>query len=153
MNELVSLVDLPPTLLLDAAGISVPKEMQGNSVLPLVRRESAVWPQEVLIQIGEEELGRAIRTNRWKYGVSAPQKDVLQEPSSTRYEESYLYDLQADPSELTNLIGMDSFEQVTVELRERLKLRIAESGEEVPHIEPAAAKASGQRRTEVRRKG
>lgn len=37
ITELVSLLDLPPTLL-DAAGIGVPEAMQGRSLLPLVQR-------------------------------------------------------------------------------------------------------------------
>ena len=36
LQELVSLVDLPPTLL-EAAGLEVPAEMQGRSIMPLVR--------------------------------------------------------------------------------------------------------------------
>ena len=47
IDALVSLVDLPPTLL-DAAGIPVPPEMQGRSILPLVHRDVQDWPEEVL---------------------------------------------------------------------------------------------------------
>src|SRR5690606_23034449 len=52
INELISSLDLPPTLL-DAAGIAVPDDMQGRSILPMVRREHREWPQQVLIQISE----------------------------------------------------------------------------------------------------
>ena len=44
LQQLISLVDLPPTLL-DAAGIPVPKEMQGRSILPLTRGETEGWPE------------------------------------------------------------------------------------------------------------
>ena len=35
IRQLVSIVDLPPTLL-DAAGLSIPDVMQGRSILPLL---------------------------------------------------------------------------------------------------------------------
>ena len=66
VREIVSLVDLPPTLL-DAAGLDVPEQMQGRSVVPLVSRQSSDWPQDALIQISETQVGRAVRTQRWKY--------------------------------------------------------------------------------------
>ncbi|MGQ9699453.1 MAG: sulfatase-like hydrolase/transferase, partial [Armatimonadota bacterium] len=65
VDELVSLVDLPPTLL-QAAGLIVPGSMQGRSILPLRNGERDGWPEEVYIQISEAEVGRAIRTHRWK---------------------------------------------------------------------------------------
>ena len=32
------------------------------------------WPDDVFIQISEAQVGRALRTKRWKYGVDAPDK-------------------------------------------------------------------------------
>ncbi|WP_248924398.1 sulfatase-like hydrolase/transferase [Paenibacillus hamazuiensis] len=145
VRELVSLVDMPPTLL-EAADIAVPSHMQGRSVVPLLRGDKADWPQEVFVQISESEVGRAIRTRRWKYGVTAPDRDPIKDPGSERYVEQYLYDLHADPYELTNLIGMESHAAVAEKLRERLIRRMTESGEVAPVIEPAPAKASGQRK-------
>ena len=55
LQQLVSLVDLPPTLL-DAAGIPVPEEMQGRSILPLTRGETDGWPEEVFVQISESQV-------------------------------------------------------------------------------------------------
>ncbi|HEY66401.1 MAG TPA: sulfatase-like hydrolase/transferase [Caldilineae bacterium] len=145
IRELVSLVDLPPTLL-DAAGIPVPECMQGRSILPLVRGEAIDWPREVFIQISESQVGRAIRTHRWKYGVTAPDKDGWRDPGAERYVEEYLYDLEADPYELTNLIGLESHREVATRLRERLVQRMEEAGEPAPVIEPAPTRPSGQRR-------
>ena len=74
LPQLVSLIDLPPTLL-DAAGLSVPEAMQGRSILPLLRGEAEAaesWPEEMFVQISEAQVGRAVRTHRWKYGVDAP---------------------------------------------------------------------------------
>ena len=139
IRDLVSLLDLPPTLL-DAAGIPVPQEMQGHSLLPLLNRQNEAWPEEVLVQISESELGRAVRTHRWKYGVTAPEKDAWNDSRSDNYVEAYLYDLQADPYELTNLAGLRSHDEVAKVMRERLIRRMVAAGEEAPNIEPAEAR-------------
>ncbi|WP_274651167.1 sulfatase-like hydrolase/transferase [Paenibacillus humicola] len=147
VTELVSLVDLPPTLL-DAAGIAVPAHMQGRSVLRLLKGEEAAWPEEVFVQISESQLGRAIRTRRWKYSVKAPDADGRTEAGAARYAEEFLYDLDADPYELTNLAGLDSHRAVADRLRERLVRRMTEAGERTPVIEPAAPRKSGQRKVD-----
>ncbi|CAG7648007.1 Ulvan-active sulfatase [Paenibacillus solanacearum] len=133
VSELVSLIDLPPTLL-DAAGIPVPEHMQGSSIMPLLRGERDDWPDDVFIQISESQVGRAIRTARWKYGVTAPDKDGYGHTGSDRYVEQYLYDLQADPHELTNLIGLEAYEGVAQVQGERLARRMTEAGEAAPDI-------------------
>lgn len=144
ITELISLVDVAPTLL-DAAGIPVPEHMQGRSAVPLVRRQNAEWPGEVFVQISESQVGRAIRTKRWKYAVSAPDRDPIRDASSEKYVEAFLYDLHADPYELTNLIGYESHRAVADRLRDRLIRRMKEAGEAEPVIVEAAPKPSKQR--------
>lgn len=143
LRKLVSLVDLPPTLL-DAVGLPVPSHMQGRSVMPLLRRSPTEWPDEVFIQISESQVGRAVRTERWKYGVVAPHKDGSQDSASLRYVEAYLYDLLADPYELNNLIGRESHREVSRVLRERLQRRMVAAGEVVAEIEQAPTRAGHQ---------
>lgn len=146
ISELVSLVDLPPTLL-DGAGLPVPEHMQGRSLLPLVRGEVVDWPQEVFVQISESQVGRALRTQRWKYCVDAPGADGNVDAAADSYVEQYLYDLQVDPYELTNLIGFESHRKVADVLRTRLIRRMVAAGETEPAIEPApVVRAQGQRR-------
>ena len=148
-KELVSLVDLPPTLL-GAAGLPVPGEMQGRSLLPLLRGERAGWPEEVFVQISESQVGRAVRTRRWKYGVDAPGRSGRDDSGSDRYVEQYLYDLEADPYELRNLAGLRSHEAVAAAMRERLIRRMLEAGEEAPD---RTGSCSGERATpRVRRR-
>jgi arylsulfatase A-like enzyme len=145
LRQLTSLIDLAPTLL-DAAGLPVPAAMQGRSLLPLLRGGGAAWPEEVFIQISDAELGRAVRTSRWKYGVTARGLDPKTEAWGGHLVESYLYDLLADPAELTNLIGYQSHHAVSARLRRRLLARMAEAGELLPEIEPAPPRFSDQRR-------
>ncbi|MBI3911678.1 MAG: sulfatase-like hydrolase/transferase [Armatimonadetes bacterium] len=145
VQELVSLIDLPPTLL-DAAGLPIPEEMQGRSILPLVRGQREGWPEEVFIQVSESQVGRAVRTRRWKYAVTAPDGRGGEDPASDHYVEDYLYDLQADPYELTNLIGLQSHQEVAAVMRERLIRRMVAAGEAAPTIAPAPTRPGGQRR-------
>ena len=142
LEELVSLVDLPPTLL-EAAGIETPASMQGRSILPILRGNQNDWQEEVFIQISESQTGRAVRTARWKYGVDAPEAEG---PSADRYVEQYLYDLRADPYELNNLVGLESHSSVCQFLSKRLIRRMSEAEESIPHIEPADVIPSGQYR-------
>lgn len=144
IDRLVSLVDLPPTLL-DSAGIPVPEEMEGNSVLPLLRNSNAPWQDDVFVQISESQVGRAVRTGRWKYGVVAPGVPGSQS-SAERYEEQFLYDLDHDPYELNNLVGLDSHRETADVLKERLIARTKRAGESVPQIENAEPRPGGQKR-------
>jgi arylsulfatase A-like enzyme len=145
VTEVVSLIDLPPTLL-DAAGIDVPAEMQGRSILPLVRGEAEDWPEEAFIQVSEAQVGRAVRTQRWKYGVDAPEKHGGKDAGSDTYVEQVLYDLQVDPYELTNLIHSEAHQIVRDVMRERLIRRMTQAGEAAPEIVRAETKRSGQRK-------
>jgi len=148
IRELISLVDFPPTLL-DSAGIEVPAHMQGRSIMPLVRREQTDWPQEVFLQVSDSQVGRAIRTSRWKYSVHAPQWGGREVSGSESYIEEFLYDLQADPYELTNLAGMDSYRAVADDLKRRLISRMVQAGERAPSIESAPPRESDQRRVSI----
>lgn len=145
IRQLVSLIDLPPTLL-DAAGIRVPDHMQGRSILPLLNGKGSDWSEEVFVQISEAQLGRAIRTKRWKYCVDAADYDPIKDSGAMRYTEQYLYDLEADPYELTNLIGIEGHAETSAVLRERLIGRMVAAGESAPEIIPAPIRPSGQRR-------
>lgn len=119
-HEAASLVDFMPSLL-DSAGIAIPDEVEGRSLLPLTRNETANWPQETFIQYGDGNMppGRAIRTNRWKYAVSAGDEYASQ-ANAPVYAEEFLYDLQNDPYELRNIIHLDSHAPICNDLRARL---------------------------------
>ncbi len=133
IREFVSLIDLPPTLLA-AAGLDVPGQMQGRAIEPLIRGENEGWPAEVFVQISEAQVGRCIRTERWKYSVAAPDKNPVQDPGSDRYVEEFLYDLQSDPYELCNLINSKAHAELCGRMRQRLVDRMVAAGETAPEI-------------------
>ena len=134
ITELVSLIDLPVTLL-DCAGIKKPEDFQGNSLKSLADGTSKGWDDCVFIQISESEVGRAIRTDQWKYAVAAD-ADGWSCPGADVYYEQYLFDLEHDPAECCNLAGDPAFEPARRVLREKLLLCMERAGEKRPEIRP-----------------
>lgn len=147
VRALFSTPDIAPTLI-DAAGLEVPAAMEGRSILPVVRDARADWRDDLLIQISETETGRALRTQRWKYGVTADYDHAA--PGAASYREAWLYDLEADPWEMVNLIGMDAFEPVVADLRARLLDWIRRIEGVRPEIVPAPAQWARQLRLDKR---
>lgn len=133
INELVNLIDLPPTVLA-VAGVEKPAIIRGRPLQELVEGKAENWPEEVFLQISESQVGRAVRTKKWKYSVRAPGKSGVTDSSSDVYVEDVLYDLENDPHEQNNLVRDPSFANVRKELSEILKKRMAEIGENIPKI-------------------
>jgi arylsulfatase A-like enzyme len=141
VDRLVSLVDVPPTILA-AAGIQAPRPMQGKSLMDLARGREAGWRNEIFVQMRTEALQRAIRTDRYKYCIFDPNSRDQSAPHSQDYVERYLYDLRSDPHEHVNLIGRPQYRKIADELGQRLiarmNLKTAVGG--LPNIStPAAA--------------
>jgi uncharacterized sulfatase len=133
--ELVSLIDLPPTIL-RAGGVTAPPTMRGRPLQELLVGAED-WPQEVFLQISESQVGRAIRTARWKYSVRAPSADLRDgwnRPASDLYVEEYLYDLETDPYERTNLVTAPAYAETRAALADKLKRRMVQAGEQAPQI-------------------
>lgn len=136
VSQLVSTVDLPATLLA-ASGAEPPAGMQGKSLMNLVRGETSGWRNEVYIQMREEALGRALRTEEWKYCVFDPTVTNPAQPWSEHYQERHLYNLREDPNEIVNLAGRTDTKEISADLRAKLIARIVENGEPKPTITPA----------------
>jgi arylsulfatase A-like enzyme len=120
-HELVSLIDLMPTFL-DVAGVSVPEDVAGRSLCPLL--EGREWdPREaVFAEYHGDEMGfysqRMVRTDRYKYVFNAPDVDEL-------------YDLEADPHELQNLVDHPDYRAVRDRLRRLLTEWMAERSDPI----------------------
>lgn len=137
ISELVSLVDLAPSLLA-AAGVAVPESMQGHSVLPLLDRRTGGWRNEVYFEMSEFMTARGLRTPQYTYAAAAPKRAGWQPvPASDQYVEYMLYDLFADPHQHVNLAGNRCCAAVSRELRQRLAERIFEAGGVRSIVEPA----------------
>src|SRR5262249_25477188 len=72
LDQLVLNIDIAPTLL-ELAGASVPKTIQGRSLLPLFKDTKASWRNSFLTEYFQEKqyprtpTWQAVRTDRWKY--------------------------------------------------------------------------------------
>ena len=131
-NELVQNIDYAPTLL-NIAGVEVPKEMVGASLLPLLKGEKVDWRKSVYYQfydypsVGRTRKHYGIRDNRYKlihwYG-EGKQKD-----KDIDYWE--LYDLKKDPTEVNNVYDNPKYKKV----QERLFYELQKKREEIHAIE------------------
>ncbi len=135
IDNLVSLIDLPPAIL-NMAGICPPEYMSGRPVQELIRGDAEDWPEEVFIQISESQVGRAVRTHRWKYSVCAPDRDPVKYSSSKVYVEDFLYDLKNDPHERFNLVTDPVYSEIRKKMSGILKRKMIEAGEKIPDIVP-----------------
>ena len=124
----MQLTDLAPTLC-DAAGVDGPDGHQGRSAL-------GELADEAFVQVSESTFGRAVRTKRWKYGVTAPDAAPT-DRYAARFVEAHLYDLVSDPYELVNLVGLDEYRPVRDEMKARLVRRMLAAGEPPPAVEDA----------------
>jgi N-acetylglucosamine-6-sulfatase len=129
-HELVICQDIAPTLLTLAGGKPGP-QIQGRSLLPLfaagAKRVRAGWRRSILCEYWAEQamswlVGmsyKAVRTDRYKYihWVNRGRAGELDE----------LYDLDADPYELTNLNGRRSAAAVRNRLRGELRKLVGEA--------------------------
>ncbi len=137
VDELVDLMDLPPTLM-QAADVDVPETMRGRPLQELTAGTARDWRQEHFFQLSETVLGRGVRTARWKYSVAheGDPSAAWAQPDATVYTEDFLYDLQADPAEQHNLVTYPGLAEVRAELAERLTARMVQAGETEPRILP-----------------
>ena len=126
-DKIVSLVDLPPTLL-SIARIEIPECYQGNEILNKNNYECA------FIQISETQCGRAIRTKDFTYSVTSP---FALSSSSKIYFEDYLYDNRNDNSQKNNLIKSNEYRQIRKNLNKLMKEQIKKIEGKSPIILPA----------------
>ena len=114
-EPLVMNIDIAPTLL-ELGGASIPKTIQGKSLLPLIKDPKIPWRKSFLTEYFLEKqtlrvpTWQAVRTDRWKY---------IQYAGVEGMDE--LYDLQSDPYELKNLIKNSAAQGKLKELQAELE--------------------------------
>jgi len=121
-SDLATNLDLLPTLVTAAGG-----DDPGLDGRPL--QTDAGAPDEVLIQISESQIGRALRTPTHTYAARVPSRNPLaghRRPGADRYVGSHLYDNTADPHQRRNLIDDPAHAALRRSLAARLAERIGE---------------------------
>ena len=130
-SRLVSLLDLSATIL-DAADVTIPQSFRGFSLAEDSKRDN------VYIEISESQCGRAIRTEKYTYSVSAltPVSGMTRK-SVKYYFEDYLYDNEKDPYQRNNLVKNIKYKGIRESLRKQLAEELGKAGEKNFRILPA----------------
>jgi len=133
-TDLVALIDIAPTVL-DLTNTSSVPEMHGRSMRQLLKKANEgeamePWRQEVFLEnmmmIQNYPRVESVRTHKFKYlryfdkkndGPYEVAIDNSIKGEKPIYEE--LYDLEADPDEVTNLIGLAEYQNVADQLRRK----------------------------------
>ncbi len=126
LREMVLNIDIAPTVL-DLAGVKISSQIQGRSIVPLIRGNSAGWRKDWYYAFYEFPGPNMVPKNR---GVRTERYKLIEyyEEIPKEYE---LYDLQEDPKELHNLYGDPRYRDLTEKLMERLnELRKETSADE-----------------------
>ena len=114
--ELTQNIDFGPTFL-DLAGIRIPEQMQGVSLLPLLEgRTLQPWRDAIYYHYYESH---AVHNVPAHYGVRTERYKLIYyyEPENRYWE---LYDLGRDPHEMKSLAGDPAYADIEARLRKRL---------------------------------
>ncbi len=114
--QLVQNIDYTPTFL-DLAGLPIPEDIQGVSLLPLLKGENpSDWRKSLYYHYYEYPAEHAVRRH---YGVRTERYKLMHFYQDIDAWE--LYDLQEDPTEMHNLYGQPGTEELTKELKAELE--------------------------------
>lgn len=104
--------------------------MQGHSLVPLLKGEEVPnWCTEWLHEYYDERFAaksRGVRTEKYK---------LIQYYWAEKPEEFKLYDLEADPGELTNLYGDERYAKFFEQLKGRIGELRLETGDDGLHVD------------------
>ena len=109
-DALVELVDIYPTLC-DACQLPIPEQLEGLSMVPVIREPTTPWKSVVFSKTGKEYGKQSIRTQRYRYSEFV--KSTL-----PRRE---LYDHNTDPDEKVNIADLPENSTLVSHLSERLR--------------------------------
>lgn len=115
-TDIVSNLDFAPTFL-EAAGLPVPAEAQGKSLVPVLKGQTpADWRKSFYYHYYEYPGPHAVRRH---YGVVTDRYKLVRfyEPGSDYWE---LFDTKADPKELTSVYGKPEYAAAQKELEAEL---------------------------------
>ena len=116
VNEnMVLNLDFAPTFI-DYAGVSIPEEIQGKSMRPLLENKKNIkWRDAVYYHYFEFP---SIHMVKRHYGVRTKRYKLIHFYYDV--DEWELYDMEEDPSEMNNIFGKPGTEKITKELTIKL---------------------------------
>ncbi|MBW8200607.1 sulfatase [Flagellimonas abyssi] len=114
-DELVQNLDFAQTFL-DAAGIKVPNDMQGESLIPLLTGNDRQWNREsVYYHYYEYPAEHAVKRH---YGISTKTHKLIHFYHDV--DEWELYDLVEDPNEMINVYNDAEYSKIQAQLKKDL---------------------------------
>jgi arylsulfatase A-like enzyme len=142
-KDMVSNLDIAETFV-EAAGQAVPAEMQGRSLVPLLKGQTpADWRKSLYYHYYEHPGPHNVHRH---YGVVTPRYKLVYfyEPDAHYWE---LFDLQKDPKELRSVYGQLEYAAVQKELQEELarlrkELKVPDPDPKETEIRPPKTKRS-----------
>lgn len=115
IREMVQNIDYAPTFL-ELAGIPVPEDMHGVSLLPLLRGEHPVdWRKALYYHFYEYPAEHMVKRH---YGVRTDRFKLIHFYNDIDTWE--LYDLKEDPTEMHNLYGNSDYASIVDSLKETM---------------------------------
>jgi arylsulfatase A-like enzyme len=119
ITRFASNIDWAPTVL-DLAGIKVPNEVQGMSLVPLLKNRNVKnWNDELYYHYYEYPDPHRVSPH---FGIRTPQYKLIKFYGAENGWE--LYDLKRDQSEMNNVIKSKKYSKVIADLKSKLVLLI-----------------------------
>ena len=115
IKEMVQNIDYAPTFL-DLAGAPIPDDIQGESLLPLLKGEHPKnWRKNLYYHFYEYPAEHMVKRH---YGIRTERYKLIHFYNDI--DEWELYDLKNDPKEMNNIYGKKGTEKITKELKKQL---------------------------------
>ncbi|AWW32658.1 sulfatase [Echinicola strongylocentroti] len=124
-TDLVQNLDFAETFL-DAAGVTIPKEMQGKSMLPLLKGEKVEWREALYYHYYEYPGIHAVKRHN---GVRTDRYKLIHFYYDV--DEWELYDLEKDPQEMNNVYADPAYADVKEKMHQKLDELVVQYKDEV----------------------
>jgi arylsulfatase A-like enzyme len=124
-TDLVQNLDIAETIL-DAAGLDIPEDMQGRSLMPLLQGKPVEWRDALYYHYFEYPGIHAVKRH---YGVRTDRYKLIHFYNDI--DEWELYDLQEDPQEMKNVIEEPEYQEIKDQLMKRLSDLQEQYGDEI----------------------
>jgi N-acetylglucosamine-6-sulfatase len=115
-KELIQNIDYAPTFL-DIAGVEVPGEVQGRSLMPLLRDQDGPWRNSLYYayyELGEHAVPQ-------HFGVRTQSHKLIYFPKTSEWN---LFDLKRDPNEMRSVHAEPEYQEIREQLEaEFMRLR------------------------------
>ncbi len=120
-NDLVSNIDFAETFL-DIAGVEIPEDMQGRSMVPVLKSRTPLnWRKEHYYHYYEYPGSHMVKRH---YGMSNERYKIMHYYYDI--DEWEMYDLKADPEEMKNVYDDPEYSSVRKKLHKRLDMLMEE---------------------------